>query len=220
MTRCASSWPSGYARSPPCPSRTSGSCGGGPGGAGCAGPRRPPRSPRSSRRSPSASPPACRGRGGPQGAAPWPRRRPRRGPGPRAWQPAGPAPAADASPAVAPYIVIPWGGDGPPRSETFSRAGPSRLSQPPAGQYLVGAAAAGDDRTFVVQAEVGGQRQGQRTEGRPAQECHHGRLRRTSAGLRRPADIPGHGAGRPDEGCPVGLCHLPGRQHARVRQHE
>ncbi len=77
-----------------------------------------------------------------------------------AWQPAGPAPAADASPAVAPYIVIPgWGGDGTAQVRNIFAGQTIATIQPLPGQYVEGAAAAGDDRTFVLQAEVGGQQQ-------------------------------------------------------------
>jgi hypothetical protein len=76
------------------------------------------------------------------------------------WRPAGPAPAANASPAVAPYIVIPgWGGQGTAQVRNIFTGRTMATIQPLAGQYVVGAAAAGDDRTFVLQAEVGGQRQ-------------------------------------------------------------
>ena len=76
------------------------------------------------------------------------------------WQPAGPAPAADASPAVAPYIVIPgWGGDGTAQVRNIFAGRTVATLQPLPGQYVEGAAAAGDDRTFVLQAEVGGQQQ-------------------------------------------------------------
>jgi prolyl-tRNA editing enzyme YbaK/EbsC (Cys-tRNA(Pro) deacylase) len=78
-----------------------------------------------------------------------------------AWQPAGPLPAADASPADAPYIVIP--GVGRPGGLQVRNvfAGPQvAIVQPLPGQYIVAAAGAGDDRTFVVMAEVGGQTQG------------------------------------------------------------
>ena len=76
------------------------------------------------------------------------------------WQPAGPAPAAGASPAVAPYIVIPgWGGDGTAQVRNIFAGRTIATIQPLPGQYVVGAAAAGDDRTFVLQAEMGGQQQ-------------------------------------------------------------
>jgi prolyl-tRNA editing enzyme YbaK/EbsC (Cys-tRNA(Pro) deacylase) len=76
------------------------------------------------------------------------------------WQPAGPLPAADASPAVAPYIVIPgYGGDGTAQVRDMFTGQTMVTVQPLPGQYVVGAAAAGDDRTFVLQAEVGGQQQ-------------------------------------------------------------
>ena len=78
-----------------------------------------------------------------------------------AWQPAGPALAADASPADAPFIVIP--GVGQPGAVQVRNvfAGPQvAIVQPLPGQYIVEAAGAGDDRTFVVMAEVGGRTQG------------------------------------------------------------
>lgn len=76
------------------------------------------------------------------------------------WRPAGHLPAADASPAVAPYIVIPgWGGHGTAQVRDIFTGRTVVTIQPLAGQYVVGAAAAGDDRTFVLQAEVGGQQQ-------------------------------------------------------------
>ena len=76
------------------------------------------------------------------------------------WQPAGPLPAADAGPAVAPYIVIPgWGGDGTAQVRNILAGQTIVTIHPLPGQYVEGAAAAGDDRTFVLQAEVGGQQQ-------------------------------------------------------------
>ena len=76
------------------------------------------------------------------------------------WQPAGPLPAADAGPAAAPYIVIPgWGGDGTAQVRNILAGQTIVTIQPLPGQYVEGAAAAGDDRTFVLQAEVGGQQQ-------------------------------------------------------------
>jgi hypothetical protein len=78
-----------------------------------------------------------------------------------AWQPAGPPLAADASPADAPYIVIPgWGrGGGLQVRDVFTGAHLAIVAPLP-GQYIVGAAGAGDDRTFVVLAETGGRTQG------------------------------------------------------------
>jgi len=75
---------------------------------------------------------------------------------PRAWRPAGPQPAADAGPAVAPFIVfgVPAGGTVQVRN-IFTWKTVATI-QPLRGQFLVGVAAAGDDRTFVIQAEVGG----------------------------------------------------------------
>jgi len=76
------------------------------------------------------------------------------------WRPAGPAPAADASPAVAPYIVIPgWGGHGTAQVRNIFAGKTIATIQPLPGQYVIGAAAAGDDRTFVLEAEVGGQQE-------------------------------------------------------------
>ncbi len=73
---------------------------------------------------------------------------------------AGPALAADASPAVAPYIVIPgWGGDGTAQVRNIFVGKAIATIQPLPGQYVVGAAAAGDDHTFLLQAEMGGQQQ-------------------------------------------------------------
>jgi hypothetical protein len=76
------------------------------------------------------------------------------------WQPAGPLPAADASPSVAPYIVIPgYGGDGGAQVRNMFAGRTIVTIAPLPGQYVIGAAAAGDDRTFVLQAEMGGQQQ-------------------------------------------------------------
>jgi hypothetical protein len=77
-----------------------------------------------------------------------------------AWRPAGPLPAADAGPAVAPYIVlvVPGGGTVQVRNVYVSPKTVATI-QPLRGQFMVGVAAAGDDRTFVVQAEVGGTQQ-------------------------------------------------------------
>jgi hypothetical protein len=76
------------------------------------------------------------------------------------WQPAGPAPAADAGPTATPYIVIPgYGGDGTAQVRNILTGRTIVTVQPPPGQFVVGVAAAGDDRTFVLQAEMGGQQQ-------------------------------------------------------------
>jgi hypothetical protein len=76
------------------------------------------------------------------------------------WQPAGPLPAAGAGPAGTPYIVIPgWGGNGTAQVRNILAGQTIVTIQPLPGQYIVGAAAAGDDRTFVLEAEVGGQEQ-------------------------------------------------------------
>jgi hypothetical protein len=77
-----------------------------------------------------------------------------------AWRAAGPLPAADAGPAVAPYIVLVVPGGGTVQVRNIY-ASPKTVAtiQPLRGQFLIGVAAAGDDRTFVVQAEVGGTQQ-------------------------------------------------------------
>jgi hypothetical protein len=75
------------------------------------------------------------------------------------WQPAGPLPAADASPAVAPYIVLLPVGTGDAQVRNVYTFATVAIIQPLPGQFLAGIAAAGDDRTFVLQAEVGGKRQ-------------------------------------------------------------
>jgi hypothetical protein len=74
------------------------------------------------------------------------------------WQPAGPLPAADAGPGVAPYIVIPRVPPGTLQvRDVFRSVQVIATVYPLPGQYLDGIAAAGDDRTFVVEAAVGGQ---------------------------------------------------------------
>jgi len=76
-----------------------------------------------------------------------------------AWQPAGPLPAADAGPSVAPYILIPrYGGVIQVRRVFRSVTTIATVPSPP-GQYLANVASAGDDRTFVVEAAIGGQQQ-------------------------------------------------------------
>jgi hypothetical protein len=76
-----------------------------------------------------------------------------------AWQPAGPLPAADAAPTVAPYILIPRIGGVIQVRRVFSSVTTIATVASPAGQYLAGVASAGDDRTFVLEAAIGGQRQ-------------------------------------------------------------
>jgi hypothetical protein len=77
-----------------------------------------------------------------------------------AWQPSGPPLAADASPADAPYIVIPgWGRDGGLQVRDVFTGAHLAIVPPLSGQYLFQAAGAGDDRTFVVAAETGGRTQ-------------------------------------------------------------
>ncbi len=78
---------------------------------------------------------------------------------PGAWRPAGPLPAADAGPAVAPYIVFAVPAAGTVQVRNIYAWKTVATIQPLRGQYLVGVAAAGDDRTFVIQAEVGGTQQ-------------------------------------------------------------
>ncbi len=75
------------------------------------------------------------------------------------WRPAGPLPAADASPAVAPYIVLLVPGRGTVQVRNVYTFKTIATVQPPPGQFFAGIAAAGDDRTFVLQAEVGGRTQ-------------------------------------------------------------
>jgi hypothetical protein len=72
------------------------------------------------------------------------------------WRPAGPQPAADASPAVAPYILLLGTGHGTVQVRNVFTDKTTATISSPSGQYLVGAAAAGDDRTFVLEAEMGG----------------------------------------------------------------
>ncbi len=91
------------------------------------------------------------------GSPPWPA-----GPGTwthGVWRPAGPLPAADASPVVAPYIVLLVPGRGTVQVRNVYTFKTIATVQPPRGQFFAGIAAAGDDRTFVLQAEVGGRTQ-------------------------------------------------------------
>jgi hypothetical protein len=76
---------------------------------------------------------------------------------PGAWRPAGPLPAADATPASAPYIVRlgPAPGIAQVRNMFTGQTIVSTIA-PPRGQFFEGVAAAGDDRTFVLEAAVGG----------------------------------------------------------------
>ena len=76
-----------------------------------------------------------------------------------AWQPAGPLPAADAAPAVQPYIVLLPVGDGTAKVRNVFTFHTVATIAPLPGQFMINIAAAGDDRTFVIEAEVGGQRQ-------------------------------------------------------------
>src|SRR5262249_19730117 len=94
--------------------------------------------------SPTASPP------------PWPK-----APGtwhPGAWRAAGPLPAADASPRSAPYIVRILPGLGTAQVRNMFTGQTLQTIPPPAGQFFEGITAAGDGRTFVLQAAVGGDR--------------------------------------------------------------
>ena len=75
---------------------------------------------------------------------------------PGAWRAAGPLPAADAAPAVQPYIVLLPVGRGTAQVRNMFTGKTIATITPPHGQFLVGVATAGDDRTFVLQAEVGG----------------------------------------------------------------
>jgi hypothetical protein len=76
---------------------------------------------------------------------------------PGAWRPAGPPPAADAAPASAPSIVRlgPAPGIAQVRNMFTGQTIVSTIA-PPHGQFFEGVAAAGDDRTFVLEAAVGG----------------------------------------------------------------
>lgn len=76
-----------------------------------------------------------------------------------AWQPAGPPLAADASPADAPYIVLPESTHGTLQVRDVFTGTHLAIVPPLHGQYLGEVAGAGDDRTFVVEAELGGRRQ-------------------------------------------------------------
>jgi hypothetical protein len=69
---------------------------------------------------------------------------------------AGPLPAADAGPAVAPNIVLLPVGRGTAQVRNMSTGSTIATIAPPHGQFFSGIAAADDDRTFVLQAEVGG----------------------------------------------------------------
>src|SRR4030095_3321571 len=66
-------------------------------------------------------------------------------------------PAAAAGPAVAPYIVLLPPGRGTAQVRNVFTGQTIATIAPPHGQFFAGIAAAGDDRTFVLQAEVGGQ---------------------------------------------------------------
>ena len=72
-----------------------------------------------------------------------------------AWQPAGALPAAGAGPAVAPHIVIPRFPGVAQVRNVFTGTTIATVKAPP-GQSFAAAAGAGDDRTFVLQAEMGG----------------------------------------------------------------
>jgi hypothetical protein len=92
--------------------------------------------------SPSISPPA------------WPK-----APGswhPGAWRLARPSPAADASPGSEPDIVLVPPGRGTAQVRNMFTGKTIVTITPPHGQFFIAVAAAGDDRTFVLEAEVGG----------------------------------------------------------------
>jgi hypothetical protein len=77
---------------------------------------------------------------------------------PGAWRPAGPLPAADAGPTSAPYIVRLLPGLGTAQVRNMFTGQTIQTIAPPAGQFFEGITAAGDGRTFVLQAAVGGDR--------------------------------------------------------------
>jgi hypothetical protein len=77
-----------------------------------------------------------------------------------AWQPAGPLLASDAGPGAAPYILIPRLGGVIQVRDVLTSVTTIATVSSPAGQYVEGVAAAGDDRTFVLQAAIGGQQNG------------------------------------------------------------
>lgn len=72
------------------------------------------------------------------------------------WRAAGPLPAADAGPAVAPYLVLQTSLRGTIQVRNVFTAQTITTMSPPAGQRFIDVAAAGDDRTFVVVAQKGG----------------------------------------------------------------
>jgi len=76
-----------------------------------------------------------------------------------AWQPAGPLPAADAAPAAQPYIVLLPVGIGTAQVRNVYTFTTVATIAPLPSQFMAGVAAAGDDRTFVIEADVGGTRQ-------------------------------------------------------------
>lgn len=82
--------------------------------------------------------------------------------GPVAWYPAGPLPAADAEPEAAPYYVALENWNGSPGYVyatvaviDWKTGTPITIVRPPTpgGSYFVGVAAAGDDRTFVLEED-------------------------------------------------------------------
>jgi hypothetical protein len=99
--------------------------------------------------------------GQPAGATPAPAGPPSWSPAPGtwhhgAWQPAGPPLAPDSSPTAAPYIVIPWDRGYGLQVRDVLAGRQVAIVKALAGQFLGGVAGAGDDRTFVVEAEMGG----------------------------------------------------------------
>lgn len=75
---------------------------------------------------------------------------------PQAWRAAGPPAVTDAAPASAPYIVRLLPGLGTAQVRNVFTGETIATIKPPSGQFFAGITAAGDDRTFVLQAEVGG----------------------------------------------------------------
>jgi hypothetical protein len=82
-----------------------------------------------------------------------------------AWQPALGQPAADAGPAAAPYVVLNVPGRGIDQVWNPYAGRAVATVQPPAGQELAGVAAAGDDRTFILEGLEGVKRVGPMVDG-------------------------------------------------------
>jgi hypothetical protein len=78
------------------------------------------------------------------------------------WRQAGSPPADDADPAATPYIVLLDPGRGTAQvRDAFTNAVVATV-QRPGGHYITGIAAAGDDRTFVLETQKGGFLPGQK----------------------------------------------------------